>query len=84
MIFNFPFEDVGFDEEEWETIPRGDRCIIRDFHLNGGDTDQTAMFGYYETDRQIRKAVNMYHLRARPLLRLNVAPNNRLCFGAVN
>lgn len=53
---------------EWDAIPRGDKAIIRDYYLNGTDTDQTAIYGFWETTHQVRKAEKTYELENRPKL----------------
>lgn len=73
MLFDFPYEAAGFKEEVWEIIPRTDKCIIRDYFTNGRSVEQTGLFGFYETDRSIREAVNVYGLRSRPKILLNLA-----------
>lgn len=72
MLFNFDYLSVGFAEEEWEKIPRTDKLIIRDFETNSRDVWQTALFGWYETDDQVRKAVKKYDLRERPRFHLSL------------
>ncbi len=76
MLYDFPYEDAGFNEREWESIPRTDKLIIRDYHMMNGDMDQVMFFGFYETDRKIRGAMKEYHLRSRPLLQLVLANND--------
>lgn len=79
MLFNFEPETVGFYDEEWELIPRTDKVIIRDFFLHGGDKDQVMLYNFYETDKKIRNAVNLYELRARPRLQLSLASFSLPC-----
>lgn len=73
MLYRFDHTQAGFTDEEWEDVSRGDKVIIRDWYLHGGDKEQVMLFNYYETDRQIRRAVNFYELRSRPLLQISLA-----------
>ncbi len=66
MLYRFPFHLAGFTEDEWETMPRGDRVLVRDYYLNGRDTDQTMLYGEFETDYQPRKVSRKYKLEERP------------------
>lgn len=79
MFFNFPYESIGFSEEEWEDVSRTDKLIIRDFYLNGCDKDQTMLFGFYETDRKVRTAIKKYNLPQRVHPQLSVAMFNFAC-----
>lgn len=73
MLFNFDHREAGYTDDEWESIPRTDKVIIRDWHLHGGDKDQVMLFNFYETDRKIRRAVDIYELREKPLLQISLA-----------
>jgi hypothetical protein len=68
MLYDFPYLAAGFTEEEWDGIPRTDKTIIRDYYLFGGNQDKMLSFEFYDTDRKIRGAMKIYHLRARPFL----------------
>lgn len=72
MFFVFPFQKLGFTEDQWEGMPRNDRVIIRDFELNNRDVDQTMFYDYYETSSKIRKVINRYNLKSRPQLQLSI------------
>ena len=73
MIFRFDYLALGFQEEEWDAIPRTDKLIIRDYEINGRDSWQASLFGYYETDDSVRKAIKRYDLKSRPRFLLSIA-----------
>lgn len=73
MLFDFPYLQAGFSDEQWDHVPRTDKVIIRDWYLMKGDLDAVMYFGFYQTDRHIRGAVKDYGLRARPQLQLSLA-----------
>lgn len=73
MFYNFEPSEAQFSDEEWDTIPRTDKVIIRDWYLNGCNNDQTMMYGFYETEFKVRRAVDKYELRARPRVQLSLA-----------
>lgn len=66
MFYRFPYHQAGFTDDEWELMPRGDRVLVRDYYLNGRDTDQTMLYDEFETDYQPRRAVQRYQLERRP------------------
>ena len=69
MFFHFPYQKIGFSEEEWEKIPRNDRCVIRDYYLNGRNIRETTTYGFYETPWTIRKVIRIYKLKKRPQIK---------------
>lgn len=71
MFWHFEPEKAGFTEEEWDRVPRRDRVLIKSYHLNGGDIDQTFLFCEYETQRQVRLTEKRYELEHRPLIQLS-------------
>lgn len=73
MFYNFNPSEAGFSDETWDAIPRTDKVIVRDWYLNGGNNDDTMLYGFYETDFSIRSAVNKYELRARPRIQISLA-----------
>lgn len=73
LSFDFPFSQAGFQEDEWVSVPRSDKVMIRDYHFFRGDTEKASFFGFFETDRTMRRAQSMYELQARPLLQLSIA-----------
>lgn len=66
MFLRFPFHDIGFSDDEWEELPRGDRVLIRDYYLNGKDSEQTLLYAEYDTAYQVRKIERRYELKSRP------------------
>ena len=68
MFFEFPYQKVGFSSKEWSLIPSGVKRIIRDYYLNGMDQIELEKYEYLKTDFSIRRAINKYRLRARPVL----------------
>ena len=72
MFWMLPYQKVGFSEEEWENIPRGDRCIIRDYYLNDCDREETLKYSYYQTMHQVRMVERKYDLESRPLLSIRI------------
>ena len=66
MLRDFPFEEMGFSEEEWWDIPRPYRCIIRDWCLFDGNEGMIVEWEGYQSDSSIRFADNCYHLSKRP------------------
>ncbi len=68
MFYRVPHTALGFSEDEWDTMNRGDRVIIRDYYLNGGDREQTSLYCEYDTIYQVRKVERKYNLEQRPKL----------------
>lgn len=68
MIYNLPFDQIGFQKQEWDSIPSGSRSIIRDFYLNGRNITATQEYEYHATDFSVRRVVQKYKLRQRPPL----------------
>lgn len=72
-MFDFPYLMAGFKEDEWESISRGDKVMVRDYHLHGGNVERASFFGFFETDRSMREVRTKYDLREKPLLLINLA-----------
>lgn len=65
MFYNFNYIDFGFNHDDWDTMPCGDRRITRDYVLNGCNRDMTMIYGYYETVYQVRNVEKKYRLDKR-------------------
>lgn len=74
MFLNFDHTVVDFTEDEWESVSRVDKTIIREWFLNGRDNDQTMLSLYYETDKSIWKTVKGYDLKKRAQDKHHLAP----------
>ena len=72
MFYNFPYLSVGFSHEEWETMPRNHRTVIRDYYLNGRDDTATAIYDEYDTERQVQYIERTYQLRSRPSVEIRL------------
>lgn len=68
MIFRFPYEKLGFTNEEWTDMPNVVKRNIRDYYLNGRDRQATKDFAFYDTDFSIRRMEKLYNLRNRPVI----------------
>lgn len=66
LFYNFPHQAVGFETEEWESLPRTDRNTIRSYYLNGRDETRTVIFEGFETEYQVQKCRKEYKLAERP------------------
>ena len=71
MFFELIPRRIGFTEKEWEKIPKGQRRLIRDYHLNGCDKMATINYRYDDTDFEVRRTIKIYHLEERPTHVLN-------------
>lgn len=76
MFLHFDYLQAGFTDEEWDQMPRRDRVLVRDYQLNGGDADQTAMYAEYDTAFQVEKVEKRYNLKKRPLVYFTFADFN--------
>ena len=66
MLYEVKYRDIGFNDEEWETITKGDRRVIRDYILNNYDDTETSMYSFYEDERHVQRVRNEYKLNERP------------------
>jgi hypothetical protein len=68
MFLDFPFEQIGFSEAEWEQMPRNHKVLIRDFALNGYDDTRTVLYDEYQSDYELNKVKRKYKLSQRPVV----------------
>jgi len=66
MFLEFPFRQIGFSSDEWETMPRTHKVLIRDFYLNGCDDTRTVLYDEYQSDYELNKVKRTYQLSRRP------------------
>lgn len=71
MFFNLRYDLLGFSDNEWWNMTRGDKCLVRDYVLNGYDETQTLMYDEYESARQVRHVTKKYDLEKRPRIALS-------------
>ena len=57
---------IGFTDKQWNDIPKGQRRLIRDYHLNGCNKKATINYRYDDTDFEVRRVIGIYHLEDRP------------------
>jgi len=76
MIYNFPYWQAGFHDEEWEDMPCGHKRIIRDFYLNSMEETSTILYDFFDTDFSIRRTVKRYGLNDREKVPVSVADFN--------
>ena len=66
-MIDIDYVAYGFTDEDWDSIPRTSKVIIRDYAIHCDyDRDLTMMYGYYETIFQVRKVEKIYRLECRP------------------
>ena len=73
MFYSLPHKQLGFEDEQWESMPHGHRRIIKSYVLNGCDQTQTTIYDEYDTEQQVRKVEHLYHLSNRPRIQLSLA-----------
>ncbi len=71
-FYDFRYDHVGFTDEDWDEITRGDKMIIRDYYLNHRDITCTQLYSFYSKPDKVEKVERAYHLSYRPPLFIDI------------
>lgn len=70
MFFETPYRELGFRDDEWETVSPGDQRLIRDWILNGYNDLRVVIYDSYADDTRIKKLRQKYQLDERPKIKI--------------
>ncbi len=72
MFYSLPYWQLGFRDDEWESMTPSEKSLIKDWTLNGRDETRTILYREFIDDTRLRKLIHKFDLYSRPRVQVTL------------